>query len=341
MSISKTGVLYFTDEEKARALANNNALEYALQKGYDLVKKGSYYTMREHDSMVFEQNGKWSWNSQSIIKGKALDFIQHYEEKSYIEAILELSGTVISPAIRKEIVANDKPKKLVIPPRSDKFDTVFTYLTKTRGISEDVIKKLYSEGKIYQSTQYQNLVMVGFNEYKQPKYISIRSTGINEENPFKMDSAGSDKSYPFIISGTDNTSTVCVLESPIEVMSYKSLCSITKSPNSGYDMISLGGTSTVSLDRYLSDHPHIKTIVVCTNNDKYHNINAGDKSMQAIQDKYRDNYTITTHSPHLNDWNDVLTSMRKTSIPTQEVRQEVANPMHKMGTTKKDRDISL
>ena len=67
MSVSRrTGDVYYTDEEKEKALQNTNALKYALSHGYQLMKSGNEYRLKEHDSMVFELNGKWHWNSRGL-----------------------------------------------------------------------------------------------------------------------------------------------------------------------------------------------------------------------------------------------------------------------------------
>ena len=79
MATSKNGKNYYTKEQYQYAKFQASALEYALSKGYQLIPKGQYYTMPEHDSMVFAPNGMWYWNSRGL-KGKALDFMLHYEE---------------------------------------------------------------------------------------------------------------------------------------------------------------------------------------------------------------------------------------------------------------------
>ena len=57
----------------------------------------------------------------------------------------------------------------------------------------------------------------------------------------KVDVPGSDKSYPFVLEGEKDSGTVCVFESPIEAMNYRTLCKITGSGRLSCPMISLGG----------------------------------------------------------------------------------------------------
>ena len=66
MATSKNGKNYYTKEQYQYAKYQASALEYALSKGYKLIPKGQYYTMPEHDSMVFAPNGMWYWNSRGF-----------------------------------------------------------------------------------------------------------------------------------------------------------------------------------------------------------------------------------------------------------------------------------
>jgi hypothetical protein len=140
----------------------------------------------------------------------------------------------------------------------------------------------------------------------------LRSTN-SQGKPFKIDVPGSDKSYPFVIDGKSDTDTVCVFESPIEAVSYWSLCKETGSDRIDCNMISKGGaTAQVALDRYLSEHPGTRNIVLGLNNDAdgQHKVNAGLNGIKKDMQEYGTKYNVTVHQPHLNDWNDVLKNYR-------------------------------
>lgn len=388
MSVSRSGELYYTDEEKEAALNNNNALQYALSRGYHLVRTGNEFHLKEHDSMVFKADGRWYWNSQSL-KGRALDFIQHYENREYKEAICILAGTInqsapIGPVKHVEFPVEEK-KEMILPERAEKYNSLFFYLCKFRGLDELLVKRMVAERKVYQAITYnkikiagydkdghaqykvkekfkdelqdipaettslsidgkpvspifqekcltsdsiQQLIkekkifkfnvvcMVGYGENGKAKYASIRSMNTKEgSKSLKVDVEGSDKSYPFLIEGSPDSNTVCVLESPIEGMSYWSVCQETKSDRQDCYMLGLGGASVLqALDRFLKDHPQIDTIVSGLNNDDEqsgHRINAGLNGTNRIIEKYSKQYTIIVHKPHLNDWNNVLTNYRQ------------------------------
>lgn len=317
MSVSRKGELYYTEEELEKALNNNNALQYAMSRGYHLVQQGNEFHLKEHDSMVFTRDGRWHWNSQDL-HGRALDFMQAYENCNYVEAVCTLAGTLdarppIGPVIHMQILPAEK-KEFVLPERAGNCKIIFAYLLKERGIDPGLVKKLVKENKIYQSKKYNNLVMVGSDSNHIARYASVRSTN-SFTKAFKIDVPGSDKSYPFIVDETVRSDTVRVFESPIEAMSYWSLCKETGSSFVNDYLLSKGGSATVvPLERFLKEHPAIKNIVFCLNNDSQelgHKINAGQKATRNLSERFKDEYHISTHIPYLNDWNDVLKNYRK------------------------------
>ena len=90
MPISKNGKAYYTKEQYEIARYDSSALEYAQAQGYSLIRQGSYYTMAEHDSMIFTPRGNWFWNSRHV-SGGALEFMIYYEGKTLTEAVLTLA----------------------------------------------------------------------------------------------------------------------------------------------------------------------------------------------------------------------------------------------------------
>ena len=179
-------------------------------------------------------------------------------------------------------------------------------------LSSDKVQKLLETGRI---RAYQNLVMLGYDSDGIPHYASMRSMN-SSGRAVKVDVTSSDKSYPFVLEGMPGSETVCVFESPIEAMSYWSLCKVTDSQRIFCSMISQGGAAaTLALDRYLKTHPEIHRIIIGLNNDSTefgHDINAGRNGAEKIQEVYGKSYIVTQHCPHLNDWNDVLKNYRHT-----------------------------
>lgn len=378
--------IHLSEEEKQRAYKNANALQYALSRGYNLVQKGQEFHMKEHDSMVFTKDGHWFWNSKGL-HGNAIDFIVHYEGKSYSEAVQILAGTVPGIPIQQQTQTNMTPfipSVFVMPEKAENYRNMFAYLIKTRGIDYDIVKSLTENRQIMQIKFYAglkicgydaagkglykpnnpnnlqfsklplqereiisfdgitpvkekktencitseeadklasshilrknySLAMLGYGEDGKVHYCSLRSMN-SDGHGFKMDAPGSIKDTPFVIRGEKGTESVVVTESPIESMSYKSLCILSASPRINADILSLGGANTSKgLDGFLSRNPQIKNIVLGLNRDDdgKHKQKAGEIGTEKLMQKYGQTYQVSVHKPALNDWNDVLRRIRE------------------------------
>ncbi len=127
--------------------------------------------MPEHDSMVFTPDGKWFWNSHGVY-GNALDFMQIYEGKSYVEAVLTLAGTLHSPPMQAQETLppvtptppapTQEPVPFVLPEMDKSQKYVFAYLHKTRGISPQLIRSLLKDRHIMQVRQFVGMRICGY-----------------------------------------------------------------------------------------------------------------------------------------------------------------------------------
>ncbi|WP_404351784.1 hypothetical protein [Caproicibacterium sp. XB2] len=140
---------------------------------------------------------------------------------------------------------------------------------------------------------YQNVIMVGYTLQKEPYYAPLRVMS----GKYKVDVIGSRKDYGFTINENaagPAASTVCVFESPIEAMSYWSMCKELQSPRMDYPMISLGGVSTsYVLTQFLKDHPSVKNIILGLNVDTAengHTITVGQNATVRIQKEFGNKY---------------------------------------------------
>lgn len=383
MPVSQGGKLYFTPEQKDAALRNTSALEYARGK-YELKQVGNEYRMKEHDSMVFTRDGRWFWNSRGI-HGNAIDFIVHYEGKTYTEAVLILAGETGRQNLSQQDAAHREPpsapRPFVLPEPAGNCRMLFAYLIKTRGLDAALIQHLVQEKRLLQVRHYGGLQIAGYGPDKEALYLPVRPeipapeqmhrivtrdrvTPVPEEtlrcyssreaaaladqgvvkryadklamlgydaggvarycslrsmNPFgkayKSDAVGSSKKYPFVLPGRDN-GTLVVVESPIEAMSYRCLCRISRSSRGDFPILALGGVNAqMGLEQYLQDHPQTGGLILALNRDAdgRHRVEAGEIGTEKLMQKYRDQYQITVHQPYLNDWNDVLCRVREVS----------------------------
>ncbi|MEG1869648.1 MAG: DUF3991 and TOPRIM domain-containing protein, partial [Oscillospiraceae bacterium] len=311
MAVTKNGKLSFTQEQYDYARYEASALDYALANNYELEKSGRHYRMKEHDSMVFTENGGWFWNSRNM-KGGAIEFITQYEHKSLVEAVLTLSEEKVFEHQSTNEYTSSKEREarepipsaarsFELPERAINANRVFAYLSKTRKIDSDIVKQMVSQNRIYQSKAYGNAVFVGFDEKGNPQSAFQRGTLSEAEKPFKVDVENSKKEFPFHMPGKADSITVAVFESCIDAMSHATLEKIANKEYDRIHRISLGGTAPNALDKFLEMNPTVKTVILCLDNDtagKY----ATEQICKHLLSKNND-YTVWSQEPLGKDFN--------------------------------------
>jgi hypothetical protein len=140
---------------------------------------------------------------------------------------------------------------------------VIAYL-QSRGIDKEIILDCIRRGVLYESVMYHACVFVGKNEQGKSRFACIRSTSGN----FKSDAVGSDKKYGFTLPPNNgNCREAAVFESPVDILSHKTLCKEGLIDWDGW-RLSLGGTSLLSLAYFLNQRPEVDKCLICTDNDE-------------------------------------------------------------------------
>ena len=291
MPISKNNKPYYTNAQYDLARYESSALEYAKAAGYQLEKKGGWWTMKEHDSFVFAPNGMWFWNSHDM-KGGAIEFLTQFEHKSMVEAVLTLAGERVAEKqgnapFAKQHKTEEENKSFELPPKADTFKRLFAYLCGARGLDKEIVQDLVKQGKIYESARayekdgetksLHNAVFVGFDKDGQARSGFQRGLTSNAEHPFKRDVSGSEKEYAFCIEGND-ADTVAVFEASIDAISHATISKLSGQDYKSIDRIALGGIAFMALHHYLEEHPNVKNIVLCVDADQ-----AGDKAAESLK----------------------------------------------------------
>lgn len=330
MPVSKNGRLYYT-EAQYKVARKYSALEYARAAGYDLVKDGNAFHLRQHDSMIFTADGRWFWNSRGL-KGRALELLQYYENRTLPEAINLLTSGDRSPPLppirgaQKSIELPPEPFEL--PEKSPTFRRLYAYLCNTRKLDVEIVQELVRQKRVYESIrQYRcastgelrtahNVVFVGFDEKGQPR--SAFQRGTNTAAPFKRDVAGSQKKYAFCCPGRDGVTTVAVFEASIDAISHATLVKISGMDWRDKDRIALGGVAPLPLLHYLQTHPQARKVELCLDNDPagLRATKAIAEAIQAAGHKGLHGCTITSSPPPAGggkDWNDYLLAFRSNS----------------------------
>lgn len=332
MPVSKNGKVYYTKEQYEAARYNSNALEYARSQGYELVRQGTYYTMKEHDSMVFTPQGTWFWNSRGI-HGTALEFQMYYENKTLTDAVLTLAGEreLTRPVERPQPVPapaaapSDPVTTTYRPPvRAENFKALFYYLCVDRGLDGDVVKEMIRQQRLYQSTFktpsgkfLNNAVFV----YRDPNgnAVGAYQRGVKDHEghePFKRDAFGSDKRWGWMLAGTGTVTQVAVFEGAIDAASDASLTAMKGGNWKNIDRLSLEGLSYQPLQNYLSTHPNVRSITLMLDGDE-----PGRRAAGEIAQKLRtQGYTVEDRVPPFGkDWNEVLKDVRSMEAEAQEL----------------------
>ncbi|SKC73268.1 DUF3991 and TOPRIM domain-containing protein [Maledivibacter halophilus] len=189
----------------------------------------------------------------------------------------------------------DEKRELVLPRRNSTYKHIFAYLIHTRKIDGDVVQEFVKNKQLYEDEK-RNCVFVGYNNENEPKFANLRGTGRKQ---FRKDLWGSDKTYPFHREGTNDT--LLIFESPIDLMSYMTLAKIYKIKDLNHHMISMGGTSYLPIEYYISQHPVIKKMILCLDNDQ-----EGHFFSQQIQERFGERFQILKHLPTAKDFNEDL-----------------------------------
>jgi hypothetical protein len=319
---------YYTAEEYAAAKRVNIAA-FLMSIGYELTRSGYCYKAKIHDSLVIRDDGRWYWNSRDLHGYSPIELYKQILLNDYgyrdeitaaIAAVKELSGgrgSYGAPvSVRKELTPPRAPDEMLILPAPYKNNSrVMAYLCSARGLDPDIVRELMKYGKIYETIQkwdkdaeryvdspYHNAVFVAYDSRGRPRNAFLRGTISVTENTFKRDVGGSNKSYPFTLSGRKSSDRVFCFESAIDAISHASL--LKKCGEDWRDgwRISLGGTSFLGLDRFLRERPEIREIVSCLDNDA-----TGERRSRKLTAEYgAKGYVVERSAPNAKDFNENL-----------------------------------
>ena len=265
------------------------------------------YTTKSHDSLKIS-NGKWMWWSRGIGGYTALDYLVKVRNMPFIKAVEAIIGRcAIQPPVYEKPKENT-PKALFLPQKSGT-DTVVTSYLCGRGIDREIIKSCIDNGLIFESLPYHNVVFVGFDEGKKPRYASFRATN---DKRILGDCAGSDKHYSFQIVGGQSRA-VHIFECPIDLLSYATLLKMRGYDFTKINLVSLAGVYSpakniyeskipVALQRYLERYPDTQKIVTHFDNDRT-GVLAAEAIKILLQGKYM---VVDSPPPKGKDFNDFL-----------------------------------
>lgn len=275
----------------------------------ELVKIGNgTYTTKTHDSMRIS-NGLWNWFSEGVGGKNAVSYLMKVKKYSFLEAIETIIGNV---NIRQPIIHKEEKQEnimLVLPEKLNNTNRVETYLMK-RGIAPEIIKECIDNNLIYESIPNHNVVFIGLDDNKNPKYAFYRGTN---ETRFMGESKGSDKKYTFRLKAKTECNRVHLFESAIDLLSYATLMKMKNIDWHKENMISLAGVNSssktgengkipIAIKEYLEKNPNINEIHLHLDNDEVGR-NASKSLQKILSEKYK---VLDRPAPVGKDCNDYL-----------------------------------
>lgn len=298
--MSYSGEIRFTDAELETA-RETDIPDLLTSLGYQVKRVGSYHTTNEMDSLRVKNRRTWFRYSENI-GGDAIAFVQRFCNKSFPEAVeylLDFNGRARdSPSPEHPVPPPEKEKiPFALPAPNSEHKRVFAYLRK-RGIAAQVINAFLSAGMLYEDNQHHNCVFVGRGADGQAVFAAKRGTCDLNGLGFKGDVPGSDKNIAFRLPCDPENNRVLVFEAPIDLMSY---CTLHREVTS--NAVALCCLHDGALATYLQDHPHIRHITFCLDNDKWGRAAAERMSADYAQKGYTVDIKIPAHGK---DWNECL-----------------------------------
>ena len=309
----------YVSQEQIERAKEMDLLTYlqTFEPGELVLFSGNVFTTRTHDSLKIS-NGKWCWWSRGIGGRSALDYLIKVRGMTLPDAVNLINGhAAVTPPTHIRKAVQDGPKTLLLPERNENDNQVIAYLL-GRGIHRSIIDYCIRTRRLYESRKHHNAVFIGFDPQGVPRYGMRRGTSGSR---FMGDVYGSDKRYSFSVQARDQSKSLHLFESAIELLSFGTLEMLAGRDWRSENLLSLAGvykprraieesSLPAALGQYLEDNVQINTIVLHLNNDC-----AGRLAAEAITANLKSSYVIENIPPSEgNDYNELLQLRLGTNI---------------------------
>lgn len=296
----------FSDIDIASKVREIPIVDYAARMGFTVQKVGTYYTLKEHDSVRIDPRTNRFFRNSTGDKGSIIDFVMEFENVDNKTAISQLArylGTDRPVTTRSQ---SSKPKEkaseLVLPEKSKSMRNIFAYLIQTRKISPEIVNEWVSKKNLYQDT-HNNCVFVTYDNKGNPAFVSQRGT--NTSKPFKADVSGSNYDVCHFIN--NGASKLIVCEGVIDLMSVQTILKAHGRDLSSYNYLSLNGSTKVNAIINALQSSQTDMVILATDNDT-----AGRLARDTLRDlisEYDSGIKVEDYvPPHEKDWNAELVS---------------------------------
>lgn len=307
-------------------------LEYAQYKGYEVKRVGhDEYTLKVHDSIRIDSARNLCYRHTTGEGGSIIDFemmLEHVDahqalsnlreyllgRKPYLEAQINEAAATITPARN----GNTEKKELRLPEAvQGRYNRVFAYLNKTRGIDKEIISDFIHRNMLYEDKNH-NCIFVGYDRDNNAAYAMRHGT--LTEKSFKGDIGGSRKNVGWYV---DNKSpALFVSEAVIDSMSIMTLLKMNDIDPKKYNYLSLGGISEKALLYHLKGSP-VNRVYLALDNDE-----AGAQGKSRIREALKESGfqgKVINKTPLNKDFNDDLRSLRQAGQIRRQIQTVKSN----------------
>lgn len=294
--------------------------DFAERSGFTLVRKGKYYSLKEHDSVIIDTNKNCFWRNSRFAKGfsggagSVIDFaIEFNGARDAKEAMRQIAVMYGIEGEKEATIPYQKPSvatqqrkeykvgEVELPERDSDNRRVYAYLLKTRGIEQSVIRYFLGKKMLYQEKEHKNCVF-----HAGTVFACVRST--MDGSSFKMDLEGCDYNECFFFRGSNAANTLVVAESVIDIMSIMSQFCREKKKYTDYCYLALAGAGKVESVAYHIEKEEavgkpFQKILAATDNDA-----AGEKAAEHIA-MIANSFGVECErfaAPCEKDWNEYL-----------------------------------
>jgi len=313
----------YTDETLEQ-VTSINIIDYAINTGHDVSRQNSQFRLKEYGGLLINGEGnKWNRFSDDSKEagGGIIQFVMYMEQLAFRDAVnklMEYKNIYQEPSqdalqlIKAARDAESAIQSFILPPRAENYKRMYAYLIKTRKIDKAIVDYYVRHHKIYEDNHH-NVVFCAGDENGVIRSASRRGTyDLPGKEAFKGLVKYSDKRYPFSFEGKSDR--LLVFEAPIDMMSFQTLLKESKQqrPHVKDSFIALNGIANEGFCYYLKNHPHIKCICFCLDNDEA-GINSTANLINLIDEEYLGQYKIDIKIPTHKDWNMDLKVYREAS----------------------------
>ena len=275
------------EQERIKQARRADLPTYLEAKGEVLKREGRGYRHSVHDSLKIEGN-MYCWNSRGT-SGNSLDFVQEFYGLDFLQAVEELTGAAIPAATPNERPAE---RQLVLPERAENARRVFAYLIKTRKIAPAAVQHCFDEHIVYQDEKGNCVFLMVENG----NVVGGELCGTTETR-FKGVLGGSKFGAGVSIQCGIKTARMCLFESVVDMLSYKTLYD---DKLTGHLLVSMAGLKEqTALTMAAAHNVPMSQVWCCVDRDE-----AGREFAEMMAQRHGSKKHLPPEG--VKDWNDVL-----------------------------------